>query len=104
MCEECLLSHKIKESARNERIRSLCIEKYGGKCVCCGNSTEKYLQLDHVDNDGAEHRRELSGGGSLYKWAVKNKFPKRLQLMCANCHQAKSFFGGCTEEDHRGMK
>lgn len=107
MCAECLASHSAKEKHRNQNNRQLCIEKYGGMCQCCGLAVPKYLQLDHVLNDGAEHRRELASngrGGNLYKWAVANDFPDRLQLLCANCHQAKTCFGGCTEEDHRSMR
>lgn len=106
LCEQCRQKHQVKESRRYAKMRADCVTAYGGECVCCGEDNPKYLQLDHVDNDGAEHRRQLAknkngrGGGSLYAWAVRNKFPKRLQLLCCNCHQAKTLFGGCTPEDH----
>ena len=103
MCSTCLPVH----TERNARIyadkRRRCIEAYGKRCVCCGLSKDKYLQLDHVNNDGAQHRRELTGGGrkgSIYVWAVRNGFPPSLQLLCANCHQAKTLHGGCTPDDH----
>lgn len=107
MCDECLAAHKLKEKRRCQDWREQCIMNYGGRCSCCGLSVQKYLQLDHVANDGADHRRELTSagrGGSLYRWAVANNFPDRLQLLCANCHQAKTYFGGCTEKDHENMR
>lgn len=103
MCVECLEKHSKKEKLRARRYRMLCIENYGGSCVCCGNSNYKYLQLDHINNDGAEHRKKLSNGkrgGNMYRWAVSNDYPKNLQLLCANCHHAKTYFGGCSKEDH----
>jgi len=106
MCLDCLKKHRDKGKQRAEAARKLCIENYGGRCKCCGISNQKYLQLDHVNNDGAVHRKELSGkrGGNIYFWAVKNNYPDRLQLLCANCHQAKTLFGGCTEDDHESCK
>lgn len=97
LCLSCLEKHKEYNKVRSQELRKLCVQNYGGKCVCCGQSNFKYLQLDHVDNDGKFHRKETS---NMYAWAVANNYPKRLQLLCANCHQAKSCFGGCTEEDH----
>lgn len=102
MCSHCLVIHSARQSKQYANWRAACIKSYGGQCVCCGCSNTKYLQLDHVNNDGAKHRREMGYGrkGCLYKWACANGFPKRLQLMCANCHQAKTNSGGCTSEDH----
>ena len=107
MCTTCLRIHSARSSARHAKWRKACLKAYGGHCVCCGCHNPKYLQLDHVNDDGAEHRRQIangSRGGSLYKWAYFNGFPHRLQLMCGNCHQAKSCFGGCTKEDHPPFK
>jgi hypothetical protein len=106
MCGTCLEKHRKKEKVRGQRYREQCIVAYGEKCVCCGKAVKKYLQLDHIENDGAEHRQKVFGGrhGNMYRWAVKNDFPDCLQLMCADCHQAKTYFGGCTEEDHELMR
>lgn len=106
MCSECLEKHSERQKALYASWRSQCIQAYGGRCACCKVDVEKYLQLDHVESDGAAHRKEISfgRGGSMYKWAVKNNFPNRLQLLCANCHNAKTTNGGCSEEDHCRMR
>lgn len=105
MCEICLPKHKEKERRRYQEIRAKCIVAYGGKCRCiyCHQTNEKYLQLDHINNDGAAHRRQiaLDRGGSMYMWAFRNNFPNNLQLLCANCHQAKTIANGCTFQDHQ---
>jgi hypothetical protein len=67
---------------------------------------EKYLQLDHIDGGGDKHRRSIFGRkqGAMSKWARKNNFPKILQLLCANCHQAKTRDDPCTDADHMAIK
>lgn len=102
-CEECLALARERGVKQYQIWRLACIEAYGGECSCCGKTNPKYLQLDHIANDGAAHRKELvkqGRGGNTYKWAFKNGFPPILQLLCADCHQAKTFYGGCTEADH----
>lgn len=102
MCSECLEIHSGRQKTTYQNHRASCIEAYGGRCVCCGTSNQKYLQLDHIHGDGASHRKEIFGGrgGSIYTWAYRNDFPNLLQLLCANCHQAKTVYGGCDKSDH----
>jgi 5-methylcytosine-specific restriction endonuclease McrA len=110
LCANCHLT-KTKQTSpginspgghRYRQKRGLCVQQYGGKCACCGDSSSDHLHLDHVNNDGAEHRRIIFRGqrsvGGLATWALKNGCPPSLQLLCANCHQAKTFYGGC---DHQ---
>jgi len=103
MCSKCCELHATKQKRNYDLWRNACIKAYGGRCVCCGLSNNKYLQLDHKENDGAEHKRKIFGhcrGRNMYRWAYKNNFPDLLQLLCANCHQAKTFHGECTTADH----
>ncbi len=101
-CQECFDYNIKKEKLRYQKLREEVIQAYGGHCICCGEDCSKYLQLDHINNDGKEHRLELSGcrKGGMYAWAKRNNFPGTLQLLCANCHQAKTGHGGCTIWDH----
>lgn len=96
---------KMRESAkqRNRRYRSEAIEAYGSACVCCGETIPEFLHLDHVNNDGAEHRRELGNGSergsmALLTWARNNDWPDTLQLKCHNCGMAEGFYGYCPHE------
>lgn len=92
---------KMQETYRD--IRREVLQIYGGRCVCCGNSNPKYLQLDHVNNDGGMERKQLPPhvrGGQFYKYVLKLGYIRSdLQLLCANCHNARRY-GGCTSEDH----
>ncbi len=76
--------------AKNNRERQRAIDAYGGRCTCCGESEPRFLQLDHVNDDGYKHRKEMKTN-SLARWAIKNNFPPSLQLLCANCNHAKRF-------------
>jgi hypothetical protein len=74
-----------------------CFDHYGRTCTCCGVEFELvFLNLDHVFNDGARHRREI--GDALYRWAVKNNFPDTLQTHCWNCNSAKRIAGICPHQ------
>lgn len=91
-CVVCLEKQKRKAYA----MKDLVYEKYGGYvCKCCGESTKEFLTLDHVNNDGAKHRRELGKGVShLYRWIIKNNFPPIFEVMCYNCNCGRRFNGG----------
>lgn len=89
--DEILFKGRLQKAA----MRSRCISAYGGKCVCCGESEQRFLTLDHVQNDGAAHRKEIGGGGwTGYRWAEANGYPPNLQLMCYNCNMGRALSGG----------
>src|SRR5690349_6288281 len=58
--EEVREYQRIKQKEYGDSLRQQALEAYGGRCVCCGESTPEFLHFDHVNNDGAEHRRELA--------------------------------------------
>lgn len=48
------------------------------------------LFLDHVGGDGAVKRRQSQAWGRSYNaWLIRNGFPDRLQVLCANCNEIK---------------
>lgn len=88
-CEEC--NKKVNEYSRNRRIEVL--NHYGGKCSCCGETKWYFLEIDHINNNGGDHRREI-GRAHLFDWLRARKFPEGYQVLCANCHMAKTYYGG----------
>jgi hypothetical protein len=72
-----------KRSQHMKRIRALML--LGGKCDKCGNNDMRTLHIDHVNNDGAAHRRETNR--NVVQWVFKS--PERFQILCANCHEIK---------------
>ena len=65
---------------------------YGGyQCACCGETEPKFLTIDHINNDGAKHRREIGrGGDQIYSWLKEHNYPKGFQILCMNCNWGKA--------------
>jgi hypothetical protein len=69
---------------------------YGGRCACCDEDESLFLELDHIESDGHQHRREIGrGSGATYRHLKKLGWPKAgYQLLCANCNAGKARNGG----------
>ena len=88
-------------------LRFKVMDVYGGRqCVCCGETGLTFLTIDHVNNDGAAHRRSLRktaddkrgrSGSAVLAWIKKNNFPPGFQVLCFNCNLSKHINGGICE-------
>lgn len=92
---------RIREKAkiRSKEIKSIVLSKYSNgkpKCNCCGELEILFLSIDHINNDGAEHRKKIGGSGTtMYYWLIRNNFPTGFQVLCFNCNQGKRILGVC---------
>lgn len=90
-----------RNATRAQRYRILkaqALAAYGGKCACCGESEEAFLVFDHVNDDGAEHRKTVSSGLIVW-WLARHDYPDTVQILCANCNTAKQYApGGCPHQ------
>ena len=96
LCQQCLELARINGVARNRRARNLVLDHYGRQCAICVETIDAFLTIDHVNNDGAQHRKECThgiGGNVLYRWLVRNDFPEGFQTLCYNCNCSKTRFG-----------
>jgi hypothetical protein len=79
-----------REAARQslERLKIKTFAQYGGACVCCGISDIDVLTIDHIDQQGAAHKRalKLASGGNTYRWLRDNGYPEGFRLLCFNCN------------------
>jgi len=98
LCARCHQARKAKIE------KTQAINAYGGVCACCGESNKAFLTLDHVNNDGAAHRRKLKaefGGHPLgvrfYSILRRGGYPQDvpLQVLCWNCNCAKQYYKDC---------
>lgn len=98
-CQKCLDKKNDKDLAERRSV----FEAYGAFCSCCGESKEKFLSIDHIEDNGYEHRKEIGEcGTALVKWAIKNRFPSSLRILCMNCNHGRSRNGGvCPHEQKR---
>jgi hypothetical protein len=91
---------RAKAKARVQALRTLVLEHYGKQCACCGETEIKFLSIDHINNDGAAHRKVIGKGGTtLYYWLRDNEYPDGFQILCHNCNFAKGIYGICPHQE-----
>lgn len=88
-----------------QQVKEQVFAHYGKQCACCGEDEPIFLTLDHMNNDGADHRRELLPGtprgasaDAVWRWVVKNDFPDTFQILCFNCNCGKQANGVCPHQ------
>lgn len=67
------------------------------QCMQCGFDDLRALCIDHIANNGAEHRQSLTGqtgrraamGSTIYLWLKRQNYPDGFQVLCANCNMIK---------------
>ena len=118
-CKKCKLGREKKEYAENPKVRERRKEtakrynkanrgviyerhneKYrevvtklfnllGNKCANCENTDKRVLQVDHINGDGAKHRKERNyAWWKIYADMIKSveAGENKYQLLCANCN------------------
>lgn len=101
-----------KKKRRVDDRNKLLMHYSGGKmeCACCGEREKLFLSLDHINNDGAEHRRNYGGrksfsADSFARVLIKEGFPNGLQVLCMNCNWGKRMNNGvCPHKSHEGSE
>lgn len=81
--EQRLWYHKIKNAI---------FEFLGDKCVVCGFTDRRALQIDHVNGGGSKERNNKHlVGRSGYKYILDKVVDgsKDYQILCANCNWIK---------------
>lgn len=81
---------KVLRCKRNRQatLRRQVLEYYGNgnlKCLLCKESRLTTLTIDHINNDGNKHRKEVGSGLRFYRWLIRNKYPEGFQTICMNC-------------------
>ncbi len=96
--EKMLQYNHQYQKDRREKIRKASLDLLGGKCIQCGITDSRVLQIDHVLNDGKIDRKDTRDTQVRLEKIIR--YPERYQLLCANCHAIKTFeFGwGKTNE------
>jgi hypothetical protein len=81
---------KTNDAFRKRKNKIEVIDHYGGKCFNCGINNILFLTIHHINNDGAQHRREMKIR-DIYQWVKRNNFPEDIfQILCYNCNCSKS--------------
>jgi len=96
-CKPC---HLVNGRREYHTLRYRALVAYSGKvpkCACCGESEYGFLAIDHINNDGADHRKTLNSKNIVH-WLSRNKFPPGFQVLCHNCNTAKGIYGRCPHQ------
>jgi hypothetical protein len=84
----------MEDKERRKRKKIGVLNHYGGRCVCCGTTTMEFLSMDHINGDGYIDRK-LGDGDHIWDRIKRDKFPNTFQVLCWNCHGAKTHYGYC---------
>jgi len=67
-----------------EALKKEVIQRYGGKCECCGEKIMDFLIIDHISGGGGQHRKHINH--HTYEWLKKNNYPTGFRVLCRNCN------------------
>jgi hypothetical protein len=79
------------------RLREIVYSAYGGQCSCCGESEQKFLSIDHINNDGyldKSVRGIKPTAETLWLKIIRENFPLKYQILCFNCNIGKNLNNG----------
>lgn len=99
---ETLDYQKERKKKSNRELKKRVFDHYGqgkAECHCCGESILEGLTLDHINQDGAEHRRQemkkgKGTGFKMWRWAIKNQFPPIFRVACWTCNSMAYYNNG----------
>lgn len=85
---------KIAESQRRSLVKTKIsvLTLLGNKCIECGFSDVRALQIDHVNGGGTKEMKDFKGNYNRYYKNVilsVNNNENKYQLLCANCNWIK---------------
>ena len=95
----------------NRKLKHEALAAYSGgkpiRCICCKEADERFLTIDHKNDDGAAHKRKLglpkSNGRPFYQVLKNAGYPKNapLQIACYNCNCGRRINGGVCPHTER---
>lgn len=95
-------AYKKQMKQRREALRLRVLQHYSSEtpsCACCQEKNIEFLCLDHINNDGAEHRKELKKKTEGYwSWVERNGYPPGYRVLCHNCNHTYAVFGNCPHQ------
>jgi hypothetical protein len=90
-CKDCDKRYnrtKHRETAKQKIVNA--INKLGGKCACCGETTVEFLTFDHMNG------RITQKGFNNYRVAVSVlRGESDIRVLCMNCNHSYGVRGYC---------
>lgn len=96
-CAACKEKNRERQKIRRNprRLWKLFFEKYGTKCICCGESRLEFLTVEHLDGPDTDmNGNRISSGRSLQKIVFGEKRDD-IAVLCFNCNCVQQRTGEC---------
>lgn len=88
--EERRAADRIRRAAKKKFV----IDKYGGKCACCGESRIEFMSIDHIY--GGRKKRQGETGSRFYQTLLREPYsPDKYRVLCYNCNLSLGHLGYC---------
>lgn len=89
---------KVWGKQARAKLKADILAAYGGKCVCCGETIEQFLTMDHI----IPRSKTKESRSHFYIQIKKQGFPKdKYRLLCYNCNSGRRL-GPCPHESGIG--
>ena len=79
--------HGRRKMLHLKQVRLEIIEQLGGKCVLCGFSDNRAIDIDHTDRRRKKRHTSYTLERRIKDW---RKNIAHLRLLCANCHRIET--------------
>lgn len=89
-CIECDKKYSL-EKYKVKDLRIAIIDRLGRKCVKCGFSDIRALQIDHKEGGGKKEINSFKGNYRNYYRMILGTNLERFQILCANCNWIKRY-------------
>jgi len=93
LCANCAKIRRKQSKARCRILRAQVLNAFGRVCNCCGEPEERFLTLDHVNNDGFKERDKRSTD-KIYQRSLLPEYQGEYQILCWNCNMGKAHNNG----------
>ncbi len=92
---ERLKNWRQSHQGTHAKIRKEVLDFLGNKCVRCGIDDFRVLQIDHINGNGYQERKQFgrSSGASTVRYYrhILDVNGEGYQLLCANCNWIKRY-------------
>lgn len=88
-CAPC----RAAKAASQKKLRQDVLDAYGRRCACCGETEERFLTIDHVNNDGHIERKRYAKV-KIHARIRRQGYPPTYQILCWNCNCGRAANGG----------
>jgi hypothetical protein len=104
MCEKCWSGIRERRRAIYKQLRYDALLAYGEECDCCGEDSKEFLNIDHINGGGNQHRKEVGHSCQFLRWLKRNGYPNGFRILCFNCNCAMGIYGYCPHQSPRITK